>query len=82
MQKQLQQLIDLLPEANVIGGANKTITDITADSRIVQPGSLFIALKGVHVFLKGSRCCRLRMSARRWKSLRRSFLIIQVKPCA
>lgn len=49
MQKQLQQLIDLLPEANVIGGANKTITDITADSRIVQPGSLFIALKGVHV---------------------------------
>lgn len=49
MQKQLQQLIDLLPEANVIGGANKTIMDITADSRIVQPGSLFIALKGVHV---------------------------------
>ncbi len=49
MQKQLQQLIDLLPEANVIGGANKTITDITADSRIVQPGSLFIALKGAHV---------------------------------
>ena len=49
MQKQLQQLIDLLPEANVIGGADKTITDITADSRIVQPGSLFIALKGVHV---------------------------------
>ena len=49
MQKQLQQLIDLLPEANVIGGAKKTITDITADSRTVQPGSLFIALKGVHV---------------------------------
>ena len=49
MQKQLQQLIDLLPEANVIGGADKTITDITADSRVVQPGSLFIALKGVHV---------------------------------
>ena len=49
MQKQLRQLIDLLPEANVIGGADKTITDITADSRVVQPGSLFIALKGVHV---------------------------------
>ena len=48
MQKQLRQLIDLLPEANVIGGADKTITDITADSRVVQPGSLFIALKGVH----------------------------------
>ena len=39
MQKQLQQLIDLLPEANVIGGANKTITDITADSSFQSGGS-------------------------------------------
>ena len=49
MQKQLQQLVNMLPEFNVIGGADKTITDITADSRVVQKGSLFIALKGAHV---------------------------------
>ncbi|MER2139687.1 MAG: Mur ligase family protein, partial [Succiniclasticum sp.] len=49
MQKQLQCLVDLLPEAKVIGEADKTITDVTADSRVVQQGSLFIALKGAHV---------------------------------
>ena len=49
MQKKLQQLIELLPEVNVIGTTDKTVTDITADSRIVQQGSLFIALKGAHV---------------------------------
>ena len=48
MQKQLQQLVALLPEVNVIGTTDKTVTDITADSRVVQQGSLFIALKGVH----------------------------------
>ena len=48
MQKQLQQIIGLLPEVNVIGTTDKIITDVTADSRVVQPGSLFIALKGVH----------------------------------
>jgi len=48
MQKQLQQIIDLLTEVNVIGTTDKIITDVTADSRVVQPGSLFIALKGVH----------------------------------
>ena len=49
MQKQLQQLIELLPGVNIIGTTDKTVTDITADSRIVQQGSLFIALKGAHV---------------------------------
>ena len=48
MQKQLHQIIDLLTEVNVIGTTDKIITDVTADSRVVQPGSLFIALKGVH----------------------------------
>ena len=48
MQKQLQQIIGLLPEVNVIGTTDKIITDVTADSRVVQPGSLFIALRGVH----------------------------------
>lgn len=48
MQKQLQHLVALLPEVNVTGGIDKVITDITADSRVVQQGSLFIALKGVH----------------------------------
>ena len=46
MQKQLQLLIDLLPEVTVIGKTDKIVTDVTADSRTVQKGSLFIALKG------------------------------------
>lgn len=49
MQKKLQQLIELLSGVNVIGTTDKTVTDITADSRVVQQGSLFIALKGAHV---------------------------------
>ena len=49
MQKQLQRLAELLPGAGVIGETDKIITDITADSRVVQQGSLFIALKGAHV---------------------------------
>ena len=49
MEKQLALLLNLLPEAKVLGSADKTITDITADSRVVQGGSLFIALKGANV---------------------------------
>ena len=49
MQKQLQRLAELLPGAGIIGETDKIITDITADSRVVQQGSLFIALKGAHV---------------------------------
>ena len=45
MEKNLQALLRLLPEAEVTGSADKTITDITADSRVVVPGSLFICLK-------------------------------------
>ena len=48
MQKQLHQLVDLLPGVKVIGNVGKTIKDITSDSRVVQEGSLFIALKGIH----------------------------------
>ena len=48
MEKKLQALLDLLPEKVVSGNPDKVITDITIDSRTVQPGSLFVALKGVH----------------------------------
>ncbi|MBR4908492.1 MAG: UDP-N-acetylmuramoyl-L-alanyl-D-glutamate--2,6-diaminopimelate ligase [Acidaminococcaceae bacterium] len=49
MEKQLQSFVDLLPEVNVIGEVNKVVTDVTADSRVVEQGSLFVALKGAHV---------------------------------
>ena len=49
MEKQLASLLQLLPQATVVGRTDKTITDITADSRTVQPGSLFICLKGATV---------------------------------
>lgn len=49
MEKQLALLLDLLPEAKVLGSSDKIITDVTADSRVVDAGSLFIALKGATV---------------------------------
>ena len=49
MQKNLQTLLNLLPEKIVLGDPDRVITDLTIDSRTVQPGSLFVALKGVHV---------------------------------
>lgn len=49
MEKQLAALLALLPEAKVIGATEKLITDVTADSRAVIPGSLFICLKGATV---------------------------------
>ena len=49
MEKNLQDLLKLLPDAEVTGAVGKTITDITADSRVVVPGSLFICLKGATV---------------------------------
>lgn len=56
MEKQLSTLLKLLPEVKVIGSLDKVITDVTADSRTVQAGSLFICLKGAtvdgHKFLK------------------------------
>lgn len=49
MQKTLQEIVNILPEIRVIGESDKIITDVTADSREVQKGSLFICLKGAHV---------------------------------
>src|SRR5580765_7009174 len=45
--KTLQQLIEGLP-VSVTGPTHISISDITLDSRKVQSGSLFVALKGVH----------------------------------
>lgn len=60
MQKQLTLLIDKIIEevhqVQILGADDKIITDITADSRVVEAGSLFICLKGAtvdgHKFLK------------------------------
>ena len=49
MEKSLASLLNLLPEVKILGSAEKIITDITADSRTVQAGSLFIALRGATV---------------------------------
>ncbi len=49
MEKQLASLLALLPQANVIGGTDRVITDITADSRAAVAGSLFICLRGATV---------------------------------
>ena len=59
MEKQLASLLALLPQAEVIGSADKVITDVTADSRAVVAGSLFVCLKGA-TFDDGcreGRCC-------------------------
>lgn len=49
MEKQLAELLNLLPQAQASGSVDKIITDITADSRTVKAGSLFICLKGATV---------------------------------
>jgi len=49
MEKDLKALIKILPDAEVIGTAERVLKDVTADSRAVRDGSLFIALKGEHV---------------------------------
>lgn len=53
MQKQLTLLIDKLianvQQIQVLGDDHKIITDVTADSRVVEEGSLFICLKGATV---------------------------------
>lgn len=49
MQKQLSLLINRLEIVNIIGSEEKQITDVTADSRVVEQGSLFICLKGATV---------------------------------
>ncbi|MBR2071968.1 MAG: UDP-N-acetylmuramoyl-L-alanyl-D-glutamate--2,6-diaminopimelate ligase [Phascolarctobacterium sp.] len=53
MQKQLTLIIDKIMEevrqVQVLGADDKIITDITADSRVVEESSLFICLKGATV---------------------------------
>ena len=49
MQKNLLDLLIVLPQAKVMGSLDKVITDVTSDSRTVREGSLFICLKGAHV---------------------------------
>lgn len=49
MEKQLASLVNLLPQVKVFGSVDKVICDVTADSRTVEQGSLFICLKGATV---------------------------------
>ncbi len=49
VEKQLSLLVKILPDVKVFGTTDKVITDITADSREVVQGSMFICLKGAHV---------------------------------
>lgn len=49
MEKSLASLLKLLPNVKALGSVDKVITDITADSRVVQAGSLFICLRGATV---------------------------------
>ncbi|BBB93266.1 MAG TPA: UDP-N-acetylmuramoyl-L-alanyl-D-glutamate--2,6-diaminopimelate ligase [Methylomusa anaerophila] len=46
MSKQLQKLIELLPDVTVTGSPDRIIESITYDSRRVTPGALFICLTG------------------------------------
>ena len=47
--KTIQQLIQEIPNAEVIGNAGITVLHLTYDSRMVGEGSLFFALKGTQV---------------------------------
>lgn len=49
MSKSLTELLALLPEAQVLGEAGQKIEGITADSRKVGPGTLFVCLAGARV---------------------------------
>ena len=49
MERKLQDVIRQLPGAVVAGnGADRTVCDLTIDSRTAGPGSLFICIKGVN----------------------------------
>ena len=72
MEKNLQDLLKLLPDAEVTGAAGKTITDITADSRVVVPGSLFICLKAQP--LTGINFYSRRMKRALWQPLLKMLL--------
>ncbi|RME49261.1 MAG: UDP-N-acetylmuramoyl-L-alanyl-D-glutamate--2,6-diaminopimelate ligase, partial [Caldilineae bacterium] len=47
--KQLASLLSSLPRFTLTGPPNPTLTALTADSRRVRPGSLFVAYRGVQV---------------------------------
>jgi len=47
MTKQLQELIDLLPNAIIQGNTKVVITDLAQDSRKIISGTLFVCLSGV-----------------------------------
>lgn len=47
--KTLRQLLEAISAKQVVGETQKTITDVTCDSRTVNTGSLFIAVRGVSV---------------------------------
>ena len=47
--KNLQELLNDSSYIKIIGNVDKDIIDITADSRMVKEGSLFICLSGYHV---------------------------------
>lgn len=49
MAKSLKELVKLLPQARIDGPLDVAITNVTYDSRHVQPGALFICLTGAHV---------------------------------
>lgn len=42
----VQDLVKALPEARLIGSGANTVTGVVYDSRLVQPGDLFAALRG------------------------------------
>lgn len=47
--KTVQEIIDVIKEVTVTGPIDVAVSHITADSREVKPGSLFICLTGAHV---------------------------------
>ncbi|MEG0798002.1 MAG: UDP-N-acetylmuramoyl-L-alanyl-D-glutamate--2,6-diaminopimelate ligase [Acidaminococcaceae bacterium] len=49
MEKNLLDLLIVMPQAKVMGPIDRLVSDVTADSRAVKKGSLFICLKGAHV---------------------------------
>ena len=47
--KILKQLLDAIEVKQVVGDVEKSIADVTCDSRTVKEGSLFVAVRGVSV---------------------------------
>ena len=47
--KQLSELLQRIKPANIIGSTEKEVTGINIDSRRIEPGHLFIAMKGTQV---------------------------------